>query len=243
MSTGIQTFENEEFGKIRAIEINGEPWFVGKDVAIALGYKDSWDAIKKHVDKEDKQNLQNTGFESPRGLIVVNESGFYALVLSSKLKTARDFKRWVTREVLPSIRKGGYYFKPDSYMIADPVERAKRWIEEENFRLQLLAENQEMKPKADFYDAVANCDNLTSMGTVAKMLNKGLGRNKLFRFLRQKKVLMGWNLPYQKYVDRGYFKVIESAEIPSEDGHVELIFTTYVTQKGIDFIRKLLESE
>lgn len=105
----LQIFKNPEFGEVRTVNIDGEPWLVGKDVATALGYVDTFGALKKHVDDEDKQNCQNDSFESPRGMTIINESGLYSLVLSSKLPTAKKFKRWVTSEVLPTIRKTGSY--------------------------------------------------------------------------------------------------------------------------------------
>lgn len=105
----LQVFNNAEFGEIRTIVIDNEPWFVGKDVAEALGYTDTFGALKKHVDNEDKQNCQNGSFESPRGMTIINESGVYSLVFGSKLPTAKKFKRWVTSEVLPAIRKTGVY--------------------------------------------------------------------------------------------------------------------------------------
>lgn len=108
----LQIFNNDQFGRIRTLEKDGEPWFVGKDVAEVLGYADSFGALKKHVDDEDKQNCQNDSFESPRGMTVINESGLYSLILSSKLPTAKAFKHWVTSEVLPSIRKTGEYATP-----------------------------------------------------------------------------------------------------------------------------------
>ena len=114
MDNNIKVFENSEFGKVRTVILNDEPWFVGKDVATALGYADSFGALKKHVDTEDKQNCQNDSFESPRGMTVINESGVYSLIISSKLSTAKKFKRWVTSEVLPSIRKHGAYMTEDT---------------------------------------------------------------------------------------------------------------------------------
>lgn len=108
----LQIFQNPEFGEVRTVNIDGEPWLVGKDVATALGYVDTFGALKKHVDDEDKQNCQNDSFESPRGMTIINESGLYSLVLSSKLPTAKKFKHWVTSDVLPAIRKhGGYSVK------------------------------------------------------------------------------------------------------------------------------------
>ena len=109
----LQIFENAMFGKIRTVVIDNEPWFIGKDVAAALGYADAFGAVKKHVDEEDRQNCQNDSFESPRGMTVINESGVYSLVFSSKLPTAKAFKRWVTSEVLPAIRKHGGYMTPE----------------------------------------------------------------------------------------------------------------------------------
>lgn len=111
-SKELQIFQNPEFGEVRTVNIDGEPWLVGKDVATALGYVDTFGALKKHVDDEDKQNCQNDSFESPRGMTIINESGLYSLVLSSKLPTAKKFKRWVTSEVLPAIRKTGSYSIP-----------------------------------------------------------------------------------------------------------------------------------
>lgn len=109
----IQVFNNPEFGDIRTVEIDGEPWFVGKDVATALGYVDAFGALKKHVDSEDKQNCQNDSFNTPRGMTIINESGLYSLILGSKLDSARRFKHWVTSEVLPSIRKTGAYVQQE----------------------------------------------------------------------------------------------------------------------------------
>lgn len=100
-------FNHPEFGELRTVEISGEPWFVGKDVATALGYSDTFGALKKHVDAADKQNCQNDSFDTPRGMTIINESGLYSLILSSKLPSAKEFKHWVTSEVLPSIRKTG----------------------------------------------------------------------------------------------------------------------------------------
>lgn len=115
----IQIFNNPEFGQIRTLQIDGAPWFVGKDVAEALGYTDAFGALKKHVDAEDKQNCQNGSFATPRGMTVINQSGLYALIFGSKLNSAKKFKRWVTSEVLPALLHTGHYElpskeKPDS---------------------------------------------------------------------------------------------------------------------------------
>lgn len=116
-NNNLTIFENEEFGTIRTVTINNEPWFVGKDVAEALGYSDAFGALKKHVSNEDKQNCQNDSFRTPRGMTVINESGLYALIFGSKLESAKRFKHWVTSEVLPTIRKTGGYVNNDDLFI------------------------------------------------------------------------------------------------------------------------------
>lgn len=131
----IKIFENSEFGEIRTLKIDGEPWFVGKDVAGILGYADTFGALKKHVDEEDKQNCQNNSFESPRGLTIINESGLYSLVLSSKLPSAKAFKRWVTSEVLPAIRKHGTYGESD-YSSLSPQLQFLIQLEKKQNRLE-----------------------------------------------------------------------------------------------------------
>lgn len=117
MENKVINFQNEEFGFVRAVVIDEEPWFVGKDVATILGYSDTFGALKKHVDGDDKQNCQNDSFETPRGMTVINESGLYSLILSSKLPSAKKFKKWVTSEVLPTIRKTGGYINNADLMV------------------------------------------------------------------------------------------------------------------------------
>lgn len=128
-------FNHPEFGELRTVEISGEPWFVGKDVATALGYSDTFGALKKHVDAADKQNCQNDSFDTPRGMTIINESGLYSLILSSKLPSAKEFKHWVTAEVLPSIRKNGAYIRNQENMtpaeiVARGLIAAQKIIEE-----------------------------------------------------------------------------------------------------------------
>ena len=148
MSNEIKVFDNAEFGSVRTLVINGEPYFVGKDIALILGYAKPRNAIAAHVDEEDKKDAPIQGdLGGTQEMTVINESGLYSLILSSKLPKAKEFKRWVTSEVLPSIRKTGSYSiqqKVDSYMIEDSIARAKRWIEEEEERrtLKLTVENQ-----------------------------------------------------------------------------------------------------
>ena len=233
----LQIFENEEFGEIRAIEIDGEPWFVGKDLAEKLEYQNGSRDITRHTDEEDRQIVPlNDGIQK-RDSIVVNESGLYSLILSSKMPKAKQFKHWVTSEVLPSIRKTGSYNMPQTYAealraLADKAEEAER----------LAIENKEMKPKAEFFDTVADSKTALPMDRVAKVLDvKGYGRNKLFEFLRDNGVLDSKNVPYQRFIDAGWFRTIEQHY---QNGYEPCIsIKTLVYQKGVDGIRKLLQKK
>lgn len=229
-------FRNEDFVEVRIIEIDGEPWFVGKDVASKLGYKDTSDALKNHVDDEDKLTRCFADSGQNREMYIINESGLYSLVLSSKLESAKKFKRWITSEVIPQIRKTGAYHVPQTYAealraLADKAERMEA----------LQKQNQMMQPKADFFDAVTDSKTAIPIGDVAKILDIGIGRNKLFEFLRQKNILTADNRPYQKYIDSGYFRVIEQKY--EVNGEVRINIKTLVFQKGIDWIRKQLVKE
>lgn len=229
-------FRNEDFGEVRIIEIDGEPWFVGKDVASKLGYKDTSDALKNHVDDEDKLTRCFADSGQNREMYIINESGLYSLVLSSKLESAKKFKRWITSEVIPQIRKTGAYHVPQTYAealraLADKAEKMEA----------LQKQNQLMQPKAEFFDAVTDSKTAIPIGDVAKILDIGIGRNKLFEFLRQKNILTADNRPYQKYIDSGYFRVIEQKY--EVNGEVRINIKTLVFQKGIDWIRKQLVKE
>lgn len=235
----LQIFSNPDFGSIRTVIIDNEPWFVGKDVAEALGYKDSFGALKKHVDVEDKQNCQNDSFETPRGMTIVNESGLYSLILSSKLPNAKKFKHWVTSEVLPSIRKNGGYIANQESLTPEQIV-ANALIVAQNIISQKDKQIMEMKPKADFFDAVADSKTAISMNDVAKVLSiKGMGRNNLFEFLRNEGILDKFNVPYQRYVDCGWFRVIEQKYM--RNGEPCVSTKTLVYQKGVDAIRKKIE--
>lgn len=230
----IKIFENPEFGSVRTVMIDGEPWMVGKDVAIALGYESPSAAISKKVDAEDRGLSK---METPSGIqemTVINESGLYSLVLSSKLPTAKKFRRWVTSEVLPSIRKTGGYQLPQTYAEA---LRALADQAEENERL--LTDNKRMKPKEEFFDAVTDSKDAIDMKDTANALHMGIGRNKLFQFLRDQKILTQNNRPYQQYIDCGYFRVIEQ-KYDRGYGETGVNIKTVVYQKGVDFIRKKL---
>lgn len=231
----IKVFENDAFGSVRTIDREGDVWFVGKDVAEILGYTNPSKALADHVDEEDKLNNESLSSLGQRGGWLINESGLYSLVLSSKLPTAKQFKRWITKEVIPSIRKtGGYFATPKTY-----VEALRALADAEEEKERLAIENEEMKPKAEFYDDVTGSSDTIEIGEVAKVLNCGIGRNKLFDFLRKEKVLMKNNIPKQHFVDEGYFRVIET-KYTKPNGDVSINLKTVVYQKGVDYIRKLL---
>ena len=247
MKNELKTFTNFTFGSIRGIEINGESWLVGKDVAEVLGYKNTRDALSNHVDDEDKTSVAIHDGRQNRNMTIVNESGFYSLVLGSKLPNAKKFKKWVTSEVLPSIRKHGMYAtdelldNPDLLIqIATKLKEEKelnRRLQEENEEKNKLIEKQ--KPKAEFYDEIIDSTTVIGMKEVADILNvKGYGRNNLFKFLREKGILNRKNEPYRKYIEQGLFEIKESKYIV--DNEVKIKPTTYVTQKGLDYIRKIL---
>jgi prophage antirepressor-like protein len=223
MTNTVQTFENQEFGNIRAVEINDEPWFVGKDVAIALGYSNTRDALARHVDDEDKgvANCDTPG--GAQKLTVISESGLYSLVMSSKLEGAKRFKRWVTSEVLPSIRKHGAYITPSKLsellsrpesiteMLSALLEEQKKNIKLSEQNLMLTEKNEELTPKGKYYDELVDIDSLMCLRDTAKALS--ISPKKMNDTLISKKYLYrqgscGKLVPYEKN-NCGYFVVKE----------------------------------
>ena len=214
MNFEMKTFNNPEFGEIRTVEMDGGIWFVGKDAATALGYADTKSAISDHVDAEDKtviQRGQNAAFEIPnRGLTVINESGLYSLILSSKLPNARAYKRWVTSEVLPSIRKHGAYLTAEVLhkTLSDPRELAKlleALADEQEKNRQLATENAFLTVKAGYYDRILNSKNSVPVTQIAKDYGMtAIAFNKmLHEFKVQYPVGKAWVL-YADYADKGY---------------------------------------
>lgn len=243
----IKVFNNAEFGKIRTLDRDGEPWFVGKDVATALGYKDSVNALKSHVSEEDKGGWRIATQYGEREAVIINESGLYSLILSSKLDSAKRFKRWVTAEVLPSIRKSGGYIAgqdemSDTELLAKALLVAQRQIEQRNAQIA------EMQPKALFADAVAASHTSILIGELAKILKQNgvdIGQNRLFETLRQQGYLIrrngtDYNSPTQRAMELGLFEVKEST-VDNPDGSVRVTRTTKVTGKGQQyFVNKFL---
>lgn len=185
-----------------------------------------------------KATFENRGKQYP--MYLMNRDGFSLLVMGFTGAKALEWKlKYI--EAFNAMERKLKEATYDSYMISDPVERAKKWIEEEKERQKLRAENKVMLPKAEFYDTVANTESLFSMADVAKTLDMGIGRNKLFAFLRDKGILDKDNHPYQKYVDAGYMRLIENH---CKAGDNDVVYKcTYVKQKGIDYIRKILLRE
>ena len=241
----LKIFENPDFGQIRVVNINGEPWLVGKDVAEVLGYTNPSKALIDHVDNEHKLNNESLSSLGQRGGWLINESGLYSLVLSSKLPTAKKFRRWVTSEVLPSIRKTGGYSLNIPKNLPEALRAYAAEIEAHEKTKTALAKKEKKialdAPKVDFYDSVANSESLLTFEKVAKLIaKKGLGRNKMIGWLRDLKLLRktdSGNVPYQQYVNKGYFKLVESTRVIN--GYERVFTTTYVTQKGLDYILKL----
>ncbi len=236
----LKIFKNSEFGEIRTVEIDSEPWFVGKDVAEVLGYSKARNAILAHVDTEDKKDAPIQGdLGGTQNMIIINESGLYSLILSSKLPNAKAFKRWVTSEVLPAIRKHGLYAKEE--LLDNPdiaIAAFKALKEEREARKALEAENERMQPLALFAKSVSTSDTSILIGGLAKLLKQNgydTGQKRLFEELRQRSFLMksgsSKNLPTQKAMELGLFEVKEST-INNPDGSVRVTKTTKVTGKG-----------
>ncbi|CDD11529.1 prophage antirepressor [Phascolarctobacterium succinatutens CAG:287] len=241
----LQIFDSPDFGQIRTIQQNGEPWFVGKDVADILGYQNGSRDVNRHVDEDDRQNYQNGTFESNRGLTIINESGLYSLILSSKMPKAKEFKRWVTSEVIPAIRKTGGYIAgsenmTDAEIMAKAVLVAQSTIRQRDQRIkELESDVAAAKPKVLFADAVSASDSTILIGDLAKILKQNghpIGQKRLFNWMREQGYLIkragaDYNSPTQRAMEMGLFKIKETA-ISHSDGHVSVSKTTKVTGKG-----------
>lgn len=217
---------------------NGEPMFCLADLCLVLDLTPSKVAQRLGEDVLSKYPLLTAGGIQQANF--VNEDGLYDVILDSRKPEAKKFRKWITSEVLPSIRKNGSYsVQPKLPSYAEALRQLADKVEE-NERLQL--ENKEMKPKAEFFDTVADSKTAISMNDVAKVLGiKGMGRNNLFEFLRNEKILMSNNVPFQIYVDRGYFRVIEQKYM--KNGEPCMNIKTLVYQKGVDFISKTIKNK
>ena len=233
----LQIFQNPEFGEIRTIECDGEPWFVGKDVAAALA---------DHVDDEDKGVTKRDTLGGTQEMTIINESGLYSLVLSSKLPTAKAFKRWITSEVIPSIRKtGGYQIPQGKELLALAVLEAQKTIEAQATQIE------EMRPHALLGRAVTTADTSILIGDFAKILRQNgvlMGAKRLFVWMRENGYLIkrkgtDWNLPTQRSMEMGLFEIKESVHIDG-NGCNRITRTPKLTGKGQEyFIEKFLHQK
>lgn len=248
----LQIFKNEELGEVRVVTIEDEPWFVGKDVAELLGYSNPRDAVGKHVDEEDK--VDGVAIRDSMGReqypVLINESGLYSLVLSSKLPTAKTFKRWITGEVLPSIRKHGAYMTPETLEAAilnpDTMIQLCTALKEEQDKRKVLevanatltVDNQIMKPKADYFDELVDRNLLTNFREAAKQLS--VPPKKFVTFLLDHKYIYrdkkGKLQPYQQYVESGLFNIKECVNEKTGWGGTQ----TLITPKGRETFRLLM---
>ena len=246
--SNIQLFNSPEFGQIRTITDNDGIYFVGKDVAQALGYSNQRDALARHVDDEDKGVVKRDTPGGVQDVTTINESGLYSLVLSSKLPSAKRFKRWVTSEVLPALRRqGGYMLTGANETPEQIMARALKIADEALKRKDALIE--EMKPKAMFADAVGASDNTCLVGELAKMLRQNgvdIGANRLFKRLRNEGFLgkygSNYNVPTQRSMELGLFRIKEST-IQHPDGHITLQRTPKCTGKGQCYFMKRYASQ
>lgn len=250
---GLQIFDNEEFGRVRAMTIDGQPYFVGKDVAAILGYANPSKALMDHVGDEDKLNNETLSSLGQRGGWLINESGLYSLVLLSKMPRAKQFKRWVTAEILPTIRKtGGYVASEDTFLetyMPYATEETKALFKTQLQHIRQL--NQKIKadaPKVLFANAVSASQTSILVGDLAKLLKQNgvnIGARRLFEWMRQNGYLMrkgeARNMPTQRSMEAGLFEVKETT-ITNGDGSVRITRTTKVTGKGQQFfVNKFLK--
>lgn len=247
----LQIFKNEELGEVRVVTIEDEPWFVGKDVAEVLGYEKPRNALSTHVDEDDALKWGITdSLGREQETTVINESGLYSLVLSSKLPTAKTFKRWITGEVLPSIRKHGAYMTPETLEAAilnpDTMIQLCTALKEEQDKRKVLevanatltVDNQIMKPKADYFDELVDRNLLTNFREAAKQLS--VPPKKFVTFLLDHKYIYrdkkGKLQPYQQYVESGLFNLKECVNEKTGWGGTQ----TLITPKGRETFRLLM---
>lgn len=232
----LQVFNNAMFGNVRIILQDNEPWFVAKDVTNILGYQNSSKAISDHVDTDDKLNNETLSSLGQRGGWLINESGLYSLILSSKLESAKRFKRWITADVLPALRRTGSYSLNIPQTLPEALRAYADEVEQHN-KTRALVEAQ--RPKVLFADAVSTSDTDILVGDLAKLLNQNgyaVGQNRLFEQLRNEGFLISrkgnsYNMPTQRAMEMGLFRIKETA-ITHSDGRVSLNKTPKVTGRG-----------
>lgn len=237
--------------EVRAVTIDNEPYFVGKDIADILGYQRADNAIRNHVDEEDKLTHRFSASGQNRNMTIINESGLYSLILSSKLPQAKEFKRWVTSEVLPTIRKNGMYATDE--LLDNPdfaIATLQKLKEEREAKKQLEAQIEADRPKVIFSDAVSASHTSILVGEFAKIMRQNgadMGQNRMFAWLRENGYLISRkgsdrNMPTQKSMELGLFEIKETT-INHSDGHISISKTPKITGKGqLYFTEKILSN-
>lgn len=236
----IQIFKSEEFGQIRTVDVDGEIYFVGKDVAAALGYLAERNAIAAHVDNDDKMTHRISASGQNRDMTIINESGLYSLVLSSGLPNAKKFKRWITTEVIPSIRKNGGYLANQENMTPEQIV-ANALIVAQNIIANKDKQIEEMQPKADYFDALVERNLLTNFRDTAKELN--IGEKHFIGFLIDNRYIYRDQSkklkPYADKVEKGLFEIKEFNSRYSDHSGLQ----TLITPKGRETFRLLICGE
>ena len=232
----LQIF-NFEHNEVRTALKDNEPYFCLKDICDTLGIQQA-SKVKDRLNQRGVTIIPTLTNGGMQNILFVNESNLYKVIFQSRKPEAERFTEWVTSEVLPTIRKTGAYHTPATYKEA-LLELVAAIDEKEKLEKKMI----EDKPKVEFYEAVANSKTAIPMDQVAKVLNmQGIGRNKLFDVLRNQKILQKNNIPYQKYVDCGYFRVVES-KYTKPNGETCISIKTLVYQKGVDYIRRILQGK
>lgn len=246
----LEIFKSEEFGEVRMVMVNDEPFFVGKDITDILGYQNGSRDINRHIDDEDRSKTMISDGNQLKETIIINESGLYSLILSSKLPNAKKFKRWVTSEVLPKIRKTGGYINNDDLFIstylpfADDTTKLlfKQTLNVINKQNELI---EQQKPLVTFANRVASSSDTIDMGEFAKLCSKEglkIGRNRLFEYLRSQGILMRNNNPYQRYIENKWFETVETIKLTPYGE--KLFVKTVITGLGqIKIMEMLKENE
>lgn len=242
-------FNSDQFGQLRVVkDDNGEPWFVAKDVCDALGIANNRDAMKALDDDEKNTVAISDGIQGNPNKTIINEPGFYKLVLKSRKPEAKAFQRWVTHEVLPSIRKKGGYIAAAADETPEQIMARAVLLAQDTIARQ-KAQIEELKPKALFADAVAASDGTCLVGELAKMMRQNgvqIGQNRLFEKLRQDGYLgktgSNYNVPTQRAMEMGLFRIKETS-ITHSDGHITVQRTAKVTGKGQQyFINRFIKA-
>lgn len=244
----MKVFENPEFGKVRTIEIDGEPWFVGKDIAVVLGYSNTKDALSRHIDDEDRRWSRIATPSGEQEMTIINESGLYSLIISSKLPNAKKFKKWVTSDVLPSIRKYGLYAKYE--LLENPdllIELATKYKEEKEKRKALEVENElqrqvieDYEPKVDYYQTILHSEDTLTVTQIAA--DYSISANRLNRILNEEKIQHNVNgqwVLYRNNMGKGYTKS-ETIRYQRSDGTYGTKLLTKWTQRGRLKIHEIL---